>query len=104
MFQQDSAPAHKARKTQAWLHSNLAYHWSLDLWPPSSPDYSPLDYYVWGVGEEKVNAKFHNTREGLKATIHEVMINMDKKEVKCACSLFRSRLEQVVEADGDCIE
>ncbi|QQP35041.1 Uncharacterized protein FKW44_023150, partial [Caligus rogercresseyi] len=31
VFQQDSAPAHKSRETQAWLLENLPYHWSPDL-------------------------------------------------------------------------
>ena len=31
VFQQDSAPAHKARTTQAWLLNNVPHHWSPDL-------------------------------------------------------------------------
>ncbi|QQP38391.1 Hypothetical protein FKW44_018955 [Caligus rogercresseyi] len=38
-------PPHKSRETQAWLLENLPYHWSPDLWPPSSPDCNPLDYF-----------------------------------------------------------
>ncbi|XP_054710993.1 uncharacterized protein LOC129220586 [Uloborus diversus] len=67
VFQQDSAPAHKSRNTQAWLHSNVPYHWTPDLWPPSSPDCNPLDYYFWGVVEEKINAKFHNTKDAAES-------------------------------------
>jgi len=37
VFQQDSAPAHKARRTQEWLKNNVPHHWSPDVWPPSSP-------------------------------------------------------------------
>lgn len=37
MFQQDSAPAHKARKMQACLYGSLPHHWSPDLWPPIQP-------------------------------------------------------------------
>ncbi len=51
VFQQDSAPAHKAKKTQAWLLDHVPHHWSPDLWPPSSPDCNPLDYFVWGAVE-----------------------------------------------------
>ncbi|XP_054714652.1 uncharacterized protein LOC129224251 [Uloborus diversus] len=104
VFQQDSAPAHKPRKTQACLHSNVPYHWTPDLWPPSSPDCNPLDYYFWGVVEEKVNAKFHNTKDALRATITEVVPNVDRKEVKHAWGRFRSRLQRVVAANGGYIE
>ncbi|QQP52457.1 Transposable element tcb2 transposase [Caligus rogercresseyi] len=56
VFQQDSAPAHKSRETQAWLLENLPYHWSPDLWPPSSPDCNLLDYFFWGMVENKTNS------------------------------------------------
>jgi len=37
-FQQDTAPAHRAR----------------DLWPPNSPDLNPVDYSIWRILQEKV--------------------------------------------------
>ena len=61
VFQQDSAPAHKAKTTQAWLFNNDSHHWSPDLWPPSSPDCNPLDYFLWGVIEPKTNKHARNT-------------------------------------------
>ncbi|CAK9804188.1 hypothetical protein ANTPLA_LOCUS3981 [Anthophora plagiata] len=80
-FQRDSAPSHKVRKMRAWLHGNLCHHWFPDLWPFSSPDCIPLDYYMWVVVEAKANANPHNTKI-LRASIMEVMTIMDKKEVK----------------------
>ncbi|QQP54437.1 Transposable element tcb2 transposase [Caligus rogercresseyi] len=38
LFQQDSAPAHKTKKTQEWLQANT--------WPSNSPDLNPMDYYM----------------------------------------------------------
>ncbi|UYV66796.1 hypothetical protein LAZ67_4002874, partial [Cordylochernes scorpioides] len=61
VFQQDSAPAHKAKKTQSWLTLNAPSHWGPDIWPPNSPDCNPLDYYVWGVVERDVNKAPHTT-------------------------------------------
>ncbi|XP_059097596.1 uncharacterized protein LOC131891917 [Tigriopus californicus] len=46
VWQQDSAPAHKAKKTQKWCQDNLAASWPWAMWPPSSPDCSPLDYGI----------------------------------------------------------
>ena len=69
VFQQDSAPVHIACTTQAWLYWQLPCHWPLDLWPPSSPDLNPLDYYVWGVLEKKVNYCPYNTKQELKDAI-----------------------------------
>ncbi|QQP53541.1 Uncharacterized protein FKW44_006053, partial [Caligus rogercresseyi] len=95
VFQQDSAPAHKSRETQAWLLENLPYHWSLDLWPPSSPDCNPLDYFFWGMVENKTNKDTHNTLDSLRAAIDVVAK---------ACGRFRHRLEMVVAADGGYID
>jgi inhibitor of nuclear factor kappa-B kinase subunit alpha len=104
VFQQDSAPAHKAKKTQAWLTMNVPYHWSPDLWPPSSPDCNPLDYYVWGVVEREVNKSYHNTLHEVKIAITAVMQQLDKDVVAKSCHAFRSRLEAVVAAKGGHIE
>ena len=87
VFQQDSAPVHMACTTQAWLYQQLPRHWPLDLWPPSSPDLNPLDYYVWGV-LEKVNYRPHNTKQQLKDAIVGAIDHMDRMEVKKACSTF----------------
>ncbi|QQP37226.1 Uncharacterized protein FKW44_017427, partial [Caligus rogercresseyi] len=99
VFQQDSAPAHKSRETQAWLLENLPYHWSPDLWPPSSPNCNPLDYFFWGMVENKTNKHAHNTLDSLRAAIVEEFANMKKDVVAKACGL-----EMVVAADGGYIE
>lgn len=43
-FQQDSAPGHKARTTQAWLETNVPDFIRAEDWPSSSPDLNPLDF------------------------------------------------------------
>ncbi|UYV77941.1 hypothetical protein LAZ67_15002969, partial [Cordylochernes scorpioides] len=78
VFQQDSAPAHKAKKTQSWLTLNVPSHWGPDIWPPNSPDCNPLDYYVWGVVERDVNKAPHTTIQSVKKAVHTVMTQMDK--------------------------
>lgn len=100
VFQQDSAPAHKAKTTQAWLNLNVPHHWSPDLWPPSSPDCNPLDYYVWSIVEKQVNKRPHNTIESVKEAIADVMGSLRPNDVCAACSSFRRRLQSVVDADG----
>jgi hypothetical protein len=38
-----------SKKMQSWLKENLPEVWDKEVWPPSSPDSSLLDYFVWGV-------------------------------------------------------
>ncbi|UYV81663.1 ADCY1 [Cordylochernes scorpioides] len=108
VFQQDSAPAHKAKKTQSWLTLNVPSHWGPDIWPPNSPDCNPLDYYVWGVVERDVNKAPHTTIQSVKKAVHTVMTQMDKVIVAKACASFRTRLETVknhclrIKILGDC--
>ncbi|UYV75622.1 hypothetical protein LAZ67_13000780 [Cordylochernes scorpioides] len=104
VFQQDSAPAHKAKKTQSWLTLNVPSHWGPDIWPPNSPDCNPLDYYVWGVVERDVNKAPHTTIQSVKKAVHTVMTQMDKVIIAKACASFRTRLETVVANNGNYIE
>jgi len=64
-FQQDGAPAHRARET---VGLELLIHETPDfiprsLWPPNSPDLNPLDYTVWGVLQERVYMNIQTVEE-----------------------------------------
>ena len=48
VFQQDSAPAHRARDTVELLQRETADFISPELCPPNSPDLNPVDYKIWG--------------------------------------------------------
>ena len=52
MWQQDSAPAHKFKETQAWLQKEC-----YDFVPFShcTPDLNPLDYFVWSYVKNITN-------------------------------------------------
>ena len=45
IFQQDSAPVHRARETVSLLKQTPRFL-GPDLWPPNSPDLNPVDYKV----------------------------------------------------------
>lgn len=104
VFQQDSAPIHTAKTTLEWLNENVPYYWSPDVWPPSSPDLNPMDYYMWGVVERETNKHPHNNLDSLRQSITDVMTNMDRNQVTKACRRFRSRIEAVVDANGGFID
>ena len=100
VFQQDSAPAHKAKTTQEWMKRNLANYWPWTLWPPSSPCLNPLDYAVWGVLEDKVGATSHPSVDALKNKVKEEWAALTPAYIKKCCQSFRHRVEATIEAEG----
>ena len=54
VFQQDSAPAHRARDTVELLRRETPQFISPDIWPANSPDLNPMDYRIWGLMQERV--------------------------------------------------
>lgn len=58
IFQQDGAPAHFARLVRTYLDIVFPNRWigrnGPILWPPRSPDMTPLDFFLWGFLKDKV--------------------------------------------------
>jgi hypothetical protein len=98
IWQKDRAPTHTSKKTQDWCREKLLFFWEKEIWPPSSPDCNPMDYFVWGMAERDTN-----TKAFLIASIKEVFSKFPREDLKSAFSRFRSRLEEVVAAEGDFI-
>jgi hypothetical protein len=73
------------------------------MWPPSSPEYKPLDYFMCCEFEREVKKQPHNTQASLKAKISEVMTNTEREIVIPTCQRFWSQTEAIVEASGDLI-
>jgi len=48
VFQQDGAPAHRARDTVTMLQIETP-----KFIPPNSPDLNPVDYSIWGMLQDK---------------------------------------------------
>ncbi len=103
VFQQDRTPAHTSDHIQKFCQKNLSNFWPKNVWPPSSPDLNPLDYFWWGVIEQKVNESPHSNLESLKAKIVSKWAAYLARDIK-ACASFRKRIETVIAADGLHIE
>ena len=70
MWQQDSALAHKSKETQAWLQKECYNFVPFSHWPSSSsPDLSPLDYFVRSYVKKITNMTSHKTKASLISTI-----------------------------------
>jgi hypothetical protein len=59
---------------EEWFKQNLPEVWEKEVWPPSSPNYSLLDFFVRGVSELLVNAKLRNR---IKDLIQKMKVGME---------------------------
>jgi len=100
IFQQDSAPAHRAKVNQEWCRREIPGFISADEWPPSSPDLNPLNYSIWGILEAEVNATQHRSLEGLRRAIRRAWLNLSQNKICASIKVWRERLAAVIKHRG----
>lgn len=78
IFQHDGAPAHISRYVREFLNQQYPRRWIRRngpiVWPPRSPDMTPLDFYLWGAMKALVYEVEIETREQLIERINEAAI------------------------------
>ena len=98
VFQQDSAPAHRARDTVELLQCETTDFISPELWLPNSPDLNPVDYKVWEIMQQRVcEMQIHNVDE-LKQRLVDVWSGLQQSVVDSAVSEWRKCLQTCVRA------
>lgn len=103
-FQQDSAPSHKAKRTQQWCEENLPDFIPTTEWPAASPDLNPLDFSIWGYMLSKLGSTKGMTLEVFKQRLITIWDEMDPEVVRAACDSFFKRLRATAKAKGERIE
>jgi len=99
IFQQDGAPAHRARETVALMTNETPDLIIPTLWPPNSPDLNPVDYKIWGFMQEMVyNTKVRDV-EDLRKRIMQAWNDLDQRIIDSAVREWRKRLRACVEAE-----
>ena len=100
IFQQDGAPAHRARETVELLQAETPDFIPPTLWPPNSPDLNPVDYKIWSVMEEKVyRYRIHDVNE-LRRRIVDAWDEMDQRVIDESVKQWRKRLRACVDGQG----
>jgi len=100
IFQQDNAPAHRARETVALLRREVPAFIAPNLWPPNSPDLNPVDYKVWGTMQDRdYRAKVRDV-DDLKQRLIDVWDSLQQGVIDDAINQWRSRLRACVRAKG----
>ena len=103
-FQQDGAKPHTSNATMAWLQTRFPNKLISDrsnfLWPPRSPDLSPLDYFLWSYVKEKVYRVKPLTIPELKRTIQEIINSIDMNTLNAVIDNFSVRLDKCIASQG----
>ena len=99
-FQQDSAPAHRAKETVELLSRETPDFITPLLWPPNSPDLNPVDYKVWSVLQERVYRGRIRDVEHLKVRLVEEWSLFSQNIVDAAVRQRSVRLRACVNAEG----
>ena len=100
MFQQDSTPAHRARKIIKLLQRETPAFISPDLWPPNSPDLNPVNYKICGVMQDRVYQKKVKDVNELRERLVEVWAGLQQNLIDDAIDQWRRRLHACVRARG----
>lgn len=103
-FQQDSAPAHKAKRTQQWCKDHFPDFIDSSQWPSSSPDLNPLDYSIWSILEEKACARSHSNLAQLKASLLAAWDEIDEELLCRVVENWPKRLRACVKENGGYFE
>lgn len=100
VFQQDSAPGHKAKTTQEWLENNVPNFIKASDWPSASPDLNPLDYGLWNILEERACKKRHANLESLKRSIVKAAAEIPLETIRTCIEQWPERLRRCIEKEG----
>ena len=97
IFQDDSAPIHRAKKVKKWMSDRNIEHLN---WPGNSPDLNPIEN-LWKHLKQKVMKKHPKSLADLKETIFSVWRNELPKDLckKLALSM-KTRISMVLKNKG----
>ena len=81
VFQQDSAPSHRAKSTVEFLQRTVPnfIEPSVSLWPPNSPDLNPVDYAIWGALQQSMYRIPVSNLDDLKDRVRTCWESLDQQ-------------------------
>lgn len=96
---QDSAPAHTAASTIAWLNNNNIQYIPPDVWPANSPDFNPIEN-IWSILDDKVRSRKVKTRGGLMRAIQEEWEKISIDTIVHVINSLPARLRKCIQTGG----
>ena len=104
LFQQDGAPSHTSKLTQAWLRENIPDFIAKEEWPPYSPDLNPMDYSIWSILESKACDNSHTSIDTFMTSLNREWGKIPQETLRAAVEAFPRRLKAVIQKKGGYIE
>ena len=96
-FQQDNAPCHVSKKSQAFFRNKKLQ--VLD-WPANSPDLNPIEN-IWGILKSAIEKRGPKTMDELEAMVLDEWTKIPKLTILNTIRSLPKRIEQVLERDGE---
>lgn len=107
-FQLDGCPAHYGRRVRNWLRENFPERWigrgGPALWPPRSPDLTPLDFFLWGTLKEIVYRRSPANRDQLMEAILQSRNQISQRQIAAATASMRRRCRRCINVGGNHFE
>lgn len=103
-FQQDGAPCHTAASSTEYLKSVFGHRLISNktdfIWPPYSPDMSPLDYWFWSTLRLLIGKQSPQTKEEVQQYACICCLEITREQVAKAISDFPRRVIALQQAQG----
>lgn len=109
IYMHDGAPPHVGQPVRNFLTNNF-YGWigrgigSILEWPPRSPDFNPLDFFVWGFMTDLVYYNKPSNIHELKMKIEEAVDNITPGMLTSVQINFMKRMEKCLQENGYLVE
>ena len=108
MFQEDGAPPHFSIIVRNFKNAMFPNRWigrrGHVEWPPRSPDYSPLDYFLWGHLKSVVYVERPRNIEQLMEKIRLEFKKITVDMLRNVANSFVKRIEKSFEVGGEQFE
>ena len=104
IYQQDSAPAHRAKKTMEFFENCNFNYLKPEKWLANSPDAAPMDYGIWPYLRRRVNDRNPKTLQGLKKVLTEEWNKMPQHVIDNYMRAWPKKCRKIYYAKGHNIE
>lgn len=104
-YAHDGAPSHNAAEVRMFLTRNFEA-WigpgegARILWPANSPDFNPLDYFIWSYMKNIIAKEEYQSLDQLRNKIQEVSTIIRQNDIRNSTQSIIRRIHLCIEQNG----